>query len=57
MTSGQRNLTTDRIFAARGRFIGICQVPPVCPARNTCFLGPTHRYINDGWKHLLLVNG
>jgi len=29
-TSGQRNLTTDRIAAAHGQFSGIRQVVPVC---------------------------
>ena len=34
------NLTTGRIAAAYGRFIGICQVSPVCTPPNTCFFGP-----------------
>ena len=31
-TSGQSNLTKDRIAAADGRFSRIRQVAPVCPA-------------------------
>jgi len=38
ITSGQSNLTTDRIAAEHGRFNGISQVVPLCTSRNTCCL-------------------
>jgi len=41
ITSGQSNMTTGHIPAAREWFSGLHQVAPVCTPPNTCFLGPT----------------
>jgi len=40
-TSGQTNLTKDRIAAIHGRFKRIRQVDPLYTPSNTSFLGPT----------------
>ena len=51
ITSGQSNLTTGRIAAARGRFSGIRQVTPVCTPHahhTTCFLGTTRVHNPNG---------
>ena len=47
-TSGHSNLITGRIAAAHERFSNICQVAPVWPPPNTCFLWLTQVQIpND----------